>query len=87
MVAQPSDYVACDSIVSHWMASGSHCVQIFIAYFGAPYTKSPLRFQGFLWVFMSLHGFLEVGITSNLGGPVGWLVGWVRFQEVITFKT
>ena len=52
----------------------SHCVQIFIAYFGAPYTNE------FTWV-------LEVGITSDLGGPVGWLVGWVRFQEVITFKT
>ena len=31
---------------------------------------------------MGLHGFLEVEITSNLGDPVGWLVGWVRFQEV-----
>ena len=26
-------------------------------------------------------GFQKVGITSNLGGPVGWLVGQVRFQE------
>ena len=31
---------------------------------------------------MGLHGFSEVEITSNLGDPVGWLVGWVRFQEV-----
>ena len=36
---------------------------------------------------MGFLGFLEVVITSNLGGPVGGLVGWVRFQEVITFKT
>ena len=38
--------------------------------------------QGFTWVYMGLHGFSEVVITSNLGDPVGWLVGWVRFQEV-----
>ena len=31
---------------------------------------------------MGFLGFLEVVITSNLGGPVGGLVGWVRFQEV-----
>ena len=55
----------------------------FIAYFWAPYSPPRfLRFQGFLWVFMGFHGFLEVVITSNLGGPVGGLVGWVRFQEV-----
>ena len=50
-------------------------MQIFIAYFWVPYTKNPLRFQGFLWVFMGFHGFSEVEITSNLGGPVGVVGG------------
>ena len=36
---------------------------------------------------MGFLGFLEVVITSNLGGPVGGLVGWVRFQGVMTFRT
>ena len=52
----------------------SHCVQIFIAYFWAPYTKSPLRFWGFLWVFMGLHGFLEVESQIFLWYPADiWL--------------
>ena len=63
----------CFSLDGFWFKS--HCVQIFIAYFWAPYTKSPPRFWGFLWVFMGFHGFLEVVITSNLGGPVGVVGG------------
>ena len=54
--------------------------------FGPPILK-PLEVPG---VSVGFHGFSEVEITSNLGDPVGWLVGWVRFQEVsggITFKT
>ena len=55
----------------------SHCVQIFITYFWAPYTKGPPRFQGFLWVFMGFHGFPWVFGGCNhfqLGGP-SWGVG------------
>ena len=63
----------CFSLDGFWFKS--HCVQNFIAYFWAPYTKSPPRFRGFLWVFMGFHGFSEVVITSNLGGPVGVVGG------------